>query len=1082
MINASNIANDPTSSVVWLEKAEGGGKVTLEDIKEALDEFINLFRAGLASKAEVLTLARAYPNSSEYTSAALNLDEGGEDPIVIGGPASVELVDREGHLITTQALSNAFQKFMKNDRTRNVMVLHSDVQVGWALPAYISKGGQIFKSGVNDNGLFFICELRDDTAISKKVAEQINSGQLKSYSIAGSATKVQNMTKGLTPYLQVDDMELAEVTVCEKGVNQGASFELLKAEVPQTGKVDKDQCGYRNATNPENELGINCGHCKYFNSEDKTCDVVVGDIMPGDYCRMFAPEEAQPTHTKKVIIMNSRKPTHVDFNKTFAAWMTKEDPLKSGKSFVTLENEAGRKAEHEQLLREYGFPSEQSFESMRYVPVVEVETDEDGKPVHNLPPWVVNEAGEMLGDRLDEDAPTSKAKVQSSGEKEKKAVQKAAIQKMGHLFLAEAPEGATYDLPYIIKHEMRDARGRKRPHNHDPRRSRGAPLLYPGDRAGESPFDPYRANPRSRRARTGRLQEAGFGQRNPRNRIRGRTPLGYTAGVSEEEAQQHIDDINNLNAEERSWALQELQQQGHPLVDKDHPMIDQLQERIANAADENEAQRIFDHMHQEFDRLPENRKRQNQETLAKIKQAVLDTHNAYGNIEDTFPGTNLLTGPGRSRTINPGGGLSQTNPRGQTAPERAIVGDGSGLDADYRPDIEGKLRIPEHKEKLKLEEEKRKERWRKFREERPNPLEGGRGARKTAARRMGDLFRGAKEGYGSFDPEKRKFRDRWNADGVRDYSEEREGSQVSGREGTRSGSEQLGRLAGQLGRSGVEAFGGEPISMLRRYLGRRRDRPATEKRDADKKFLDERLDPREQLKRIPPDALKQFREQQERARRTPKANAELDQQRELGIGDARSGEILNVHHSTFNTHGTHENLRNEHIAHHASGPATILSDTGVPPPPPKTLLNHLRHHDGVRNLDQDGVRFNNLSISHLQGKNLSDKMSHGEYMQWFNAGQANGNIRNNLTAHGQQHDMTSHFMHADAGYEAGKAPKSLTPNEGPMPTNFEVPNNPPRIAQPSTQGSGFFDNSLDKSTDAFIEIIKNAARSSYEYR
>jgi len=40
------------------------------------------------------------------------------------------------------------------------------------------------------------------------------------------------MTKGLTPYLQVDDMELAEVTVCEKGVNQGAGFEILKAEPP----------------------------------------------------------------------------------------------------------------------------------------------------------------------------------------------------------------------------------------------------------------------------------------------------------------------------------------------------------------------------------------------------------------------------------------------------------------------------------------------------------------------------------------------------------------------------------------------------------------------------------------------------------------------------------------------------------------------------------------------------------------------------------------------------------------------------------------------------------------------------------
>ena len=401
---------DDASSVMWLEKAENSkaGKVTLEDIKDALDEFVKLFKVGLASKAEVATLARAFPNSPEYTEAAKKQSsEEDSDPIVIGGPASVQLVDREGHLITTGALDRAFKNFMKNIRTRNAMVLHSDVQVGWALPAYISKGGQIFKSGVDDRGLFFICELRDDTAIAKKVADQIHKGMLKSYSIAGSATAVTNMTKGLTPYMQVDDMELAEVTVCEKGVNQGASFELLKAELPQTGKIDKDQCGYRDATAPETKLGINCGHCKYFNADTRTCDVVVGDIMPGDYCRLFEATEAKPHMTRtRITIMRSNDNGTIDFTKSFMDWMQKEkDPLATGESFVTLNNDAGRRAEPEQLLREYGFPSEQSFESMRYVPVVEVETDDDGIPIHNLPPWVVNEAGEALGDRLDEDAP-----------------------------------------------------------------------------------------------------------------------------------------------------------------------------------------------------------------------------------------------------------------------------------------------------------------------------------------------------------------------------------------------------------------------------------------------------------------------------------------------------------------------------------------------------------------------------------------------------------------------------------------------------------------------------------------------------
>ena len=425
---------DENASVMWLEKAQAG-KVTLEHISDALKEYSNLFKAGLASKAEILTLSRAYPQSIEYSNAAGELYKSIDvDPIVIGGPASVELVDREGHLITTNALTNAFKKFMDNSRTRNVMVLHSDVQVGWALPAYISKGGQIFKSGVDDKGLFFICELRDDTAIAKKVADQINQGMLKSYSIAGSATKVQNMQKGETPYLQVDDMELAEVTVCEKGVNQGASFELLKAEVPQTGKIDKDQCGYRDATDEENLCGINCGHCKFFNAEDKTCDTVSGDIQPKDYCKIFAPRKLvmdTAPHPKKVLMVQVHRNTDdgkVNFHKSFDAWLSKEkDPLTSGESFVTLNNEAARQEEHQLLLREYGFPLEMDINAQRYVPVVEVETDEDGKPIHNLPPWVVNEAGEMLGDRLDEDAPTYKNSAKAKNRKKSGALQKLLI-------------------------------------------------------------------------------------------------------------------------------------------------------------------------------------------------------------------------------------------------------------------------------------------------------------------------------------------------------------------------------------------------------------------------------------------------------------------------------------------------------------------------------------------------------------------------------------------------------------------------------------------------------------------------------
>ena len=351
------IADDDVS-ITRIEKQSG--RTTVEDISEALDEYERLYKAGIASNAEILTLSRAYPDNAKYTTAIQKISD---EPTVIGGPASIELIDREGHLITTEALKKAFHKYMSNFRTRNTMVLHSDVQVGWALPAYISKGGQIFKSGVDDKGLFFITELRKDTKIAEKVLDQINEGKLKSYSIAGSATKTQNMQKGLMPYMQVDEMELAEVTVCEKGVNQGASFDILKANDAAT----------RTCTD---------GSCLISKSEEHICTC------------------GESTRTPLELLVKADG--DISFIDSLKNWMQKEeDPIRSGKSFPTLHNVAGRDAEHHQLLREYGFPSEQPQEAMRYTPVVETET--------------VNEAGEHLGTRLDADAPTYK-KVKKTNE------------------------------------------------------------------------------------------------------------------------------------------------------------------------------------------------------------------------------------------------------------------------------------------------------------------------------------------------------------------------------------------------------------------------------------------------------------------------------------------------------------------------------------------------------------------------------------------------------------------------------------------------------------------------------------------
>ena len=344
------------SEIMSLEKASKR-PLGLSDISGALDEYKRLFNAGLNSPSELMTLVRAFPNNKKYTNAAKKqgMFEDDFEPMVVGGPASVEMVDREGHLITTAALEKAFDLYMKNFRTRNAMVLHSDVQVGWALPAYISKSGNIYKSGVDPKGLFFICELRDDTRIAKRVMEQIKDGKLKSYSIAGSATKTQNIQKGMESYMQVDDMELAEVTVCEKGVNQEASFDILKAD---SGRPTKS-------------------------------------CIDGS-CLMKSEHEHNPT---TVLV---KEDGNVNFLASLLNLVKDDTPFTNtmGKDDTELlETEAYRKREaaHHQLLDEQGFPAEIEPERNRYIPTAEIELDENSRPINVKPPWVVNEAGQDLG-------------------------------------------------------------------------------------------------------------------------------------------------------------------------------------------------------------------------------------------------------------------------------------------------------------------------------------------------------------------------------------------------------------------------------------------------------------------------------------------------------------------------------------------------------------------------------------------------------------------------------------------------------------------------------------------------------------
>ena len=153
------------------------------------------------------------------------------DSLIIGGYASIEIVDKQNDLITLEALNDAVKKYMSDEKYRNVMSNHSNVQVGEVVEQYRDSHGVLHKTAVDDVGFYVVIKLRDDIEKAKEISRGIRKGTLRSFSIGGQAiSKKQKTSDEYGEYNEIDRLELHEVTICEKGINPEAKFDILKME------------------------------------------------------------------------------------------------------------------------------------------------------------------------------------------------------------------------------------------------------------------------------------------------------------------------------------------------------------------------------------------------------------------------------------------------------------------------------------------------------------------------------------------------------------------------------------------------------------------------------------------------------------------------------------------------------------------------------------------------------------------------------------------------------------------------------------------------------------------------------------
>ena len=164
------------------------------------------------------------------------------DNLVIGGYASIEIVDKQNDLITLEALEKAVVDFMSEKSYRNVMSNHSNVQVGEVIEQYRDSNGTLHKTGVDGVGFYVVIKMRDDIEKAKEINRGIRKGTLRSFSIGGQAiSKRERKSEEYGEYNEIDNLELHEVTICEKGINPEAKFDILKAKggKEMTEKLEK---------------------------------------------------------------------------------------------------------------------------------------------------------------------------------------------------------------------------------------------------------------------------------------------------------------------------------------------------------------------------------------------------------------------------------------------------------------------------------------------------------------------------------------------------------------------------------------------------------------------------------------------------------------------------------------------------------------------------------------------------------------------------------------------------------------------------------------------------------------------------
>jgi len=155
---------------------------------------------------------------------------------IIAGYASIAVMDSDEQIIPIEVLSKGMQSLLADPHYANVMLVHKNIQIG----RIIEKFGKNI-TGVDETGLFIVCEIRQDIKTADEIWESIIDKKLNGFSIGCEVLLSHQECDSDKCVTVLDEINIFEVSVCSQPINKGSGFIILSKSKYDAYK-SKDVC------------------------------------------------------------------------------------------------------------------------------------------------------------------------------------------------------------------------------------------------------------------------------------------------------------------------------------------------------------------------------------------------------------------------------------------------------------------------------------------------------------------------------------------------------------------------------------------------------------------------------------------------------------------------------------------------------------------------------------------------------------------------------------------------------------------------------------------------------------------------